>query len=654
MDRALCFFVACAAVTCFRAVAQNSSPQQTTPEAQVRLGNTYLAQKDYSLAMTWFRKAAGQGNAVAQNNIGWLYENGFGIQRDYAEAVTWYRKAADQGNTRAQENIGALYEKGLGVNQDYGEAMIWHRKAADQGNANAQVNVGWLYQNGWGVKQDYPEALRWYLGAANKGNAYAQNDIGCLYENGLGVDRDYAVAMAWYYRAADQGHAEAENNIGLLYRNGLGDKQDYGKAMTWFRKAADQGLAKAQANVGWLYENGLGVSRDYAEAMAWYRKSAQQGSALAQNNIGWLYQNGWGVKQDYAEAMTWYRKAAEQGNARAKANIEWLSQNGWQGDQAHGTTLDDVSVRSTSEKENVPAPVLPNGIRAPRAIYQPEPEYSEEARKAMFTGAVLLWLTVGPDGQPRNIKVVAPLGVGLDEKAVDAVKMWKFEPATKDGKPVAVEIMIEVDFRLYGLSGVGKVEIVTDPDGANLRSYLSSIILEAGKCWSKATADKTRAPLLKKGQVAIQFSIGKNLRIGATEIASSSGDDVLDRDARDCVSPLSTDKPLPAELNGNDLIVRMQLLYNMGGVSLNPVHPQIAAGSREQFYIETAGILSKAADWSVTGIGCTDAACGTISTEGLYTAPDVLPKPPFVRVKGTLAGANPIPASAVVTLTQKH
>jgi protein TonB len=89
------------------------------------------------------------------------------------------------------------------------------------------------------------------------------------------------------------------------------------------------------------------------------------------------------------------------------------------------------------------------GVSAPRALYAPDPEYSEEARKAKFQGTCVLWLIVGPDGHPRDIKIARSLGLGLDEKAIEAVKMWKFEPAMKDGKPVAVQINVEVDFRLY-------------------------------------------------------------------------------------------------------------------------------------------------------------------------------------------------------------
>ena len=89
------------------------------------------------------------------------------------------------------------------------------------------------------------------------------------------------------------------------------------------------------------------------------------------------------------------------------------------------------------------------GVSAPRPIYSPDPEYSEEARKAKFQGTCVLWLVVGPDGRPRDIKIARTLGLGLDEKAIEAVKNWKFEPAMKDGKPVAVMINVEVSFRLY-------------------------------------------------------------------------------------------------------------------------------------------------------------------------------------------------------------
>jgi protein TonB len=89
------------------------------------------------------------------------------------------------------------------------------------------------------------------------------------------------------------------------------------------------------------------------------------------------------------------------------------------------------------------------GVSAPRAIYTPEPEFSEEARKAKYQGVVVLNIIVGTDGRVHNPRVVRSLGMGLDEKAIEGVKTWKFDPSKKDGRAVAVEMNIEVAFNLY-------------------------------------------------------------------------------------------------------------------------------------------------------------------------------------------------------------
>ena len=84
----------------------------------------------------------------------------------------------------------------------------------------------------------------------------------------------------------------------------------------------------------------------------------------------------------------------------------------------------------------------------PAKVEAKEPEYSEEARKAKYQGTVVLYIEVTPDGHASNMKVVKSLGLGLDEKAMEAVKQWKFQPGKKDGKAVTVAATIEVNFRL--------------------------------------------------------------------------------------------------------------------------------------------------------------------------------------------------------------
>jgi TonB family protein len=88
-------------------------------------------------------------------------------------------------------------------------------------------------------------------------------------------------------------------------------------------------------------------------------------------------------------------------------------------------------------------------VSAPRAIYDPDPDYSDEARKAHYQGSVILNVIVDASGLPRDIHVQRSLGMGLDEKAIAAVKTWRFQPALKDGHPVAVQMSVEVNFHLY-------------------------------------------------------------------------------------------------------------------------------------------------------------------------------------------------------------
>jgi len=89
------------------------------------------------------------------------------------------------------------------------------------------------------------------------------------------------------------------------------------------------------------------------------------------------------------------------------------------------------------------------GVTPPRPIYSPDPEFSEEARKAKYQGTCTLMIVVSADGRPTNIRVVNSLGMGLDEKAIETVRTWRFEPGQKDGHPVNVEMAVEVDFHLY-------------------------------------------------------------------------------------------------------------------------------------------------------------------------------------------------------------
>ena len=87
-------------------------------------------------------------------------------------------------------------------------------------------------------------------------------------------------------------------------------------------------------------------------------------------------------------------------------------------------------------------------VSAPQLVSKVEPEYSEEARKAKFSGSVLLSIVVDANGMPRDVKVIRPLGLGLDEKAIEAVMRWRFKPGMRHGQAVSTQANVEVNFRL--------------------------------------------------------------------------------------------------------------------------------------------------------------------------------------------------------------
>jgi protein TonB len=94
------------------------------------------------------------------------------------------------------------------------------------------------------------------------------------------------------------------------------------------------------------------------------------------------------------------------------------------------------------------ASIVGGAVFAPSVLYKVDPQYTEEARQARLSGSVIVSLIVGADGRARNIRIVRGVGLGLDERAAEAVAQWRFRPGIKDGSVVSTQATIEVNFRL--------------------------------------------------------------------------------------------------------------------------------------------------------------------------------------------------------------
>ena len=202
-------------------------------KAQYKMGLLMEHKQNFKESIKWYFKAAERGNELAKDKLKKLEElekksisnlnNYFnkGLEyyskNDFKEAAVWWNKAAEQGQATAQYNLGVMYVKGQGVPQDYKEAFNWYLKAANQGNAQAQFNLGVMCRSGRGVpqgyKQGYKETFNWYLKSAEQGNAQAQFNLGVMYSNGYYVKKNEETANQWYTKAANQGYKKAKKAL---------------------------------------------------------------------------------------------------------------------------------------------------------------------------------------------------------------------------------------------------------------------------------------------------------------------------------------------------------------------------------------------------------------------------------------------------------
>ncbi len=155
------------------------------------LGNTFESNGDYEKASSCYRKAAEEGCAAAQHDLGVLFLAGRGVPQNYSEAANWFRKAAEQGVPDSQANLGLQYVQGLGVTKDPVEAVKWFRKSAAQCFPDGMFKLGAMYANGEGVPQDFKEALRLINLAADMGHPEAK------------VERELVARKAFFAGALD-------------------------------------------------------------------------------------------------------------------------------------------------------------------------------------------------------------------------------------------------------------------------------------------------------------------------------------------------------------------------------------------------------------------------------------------------------------------
>ena len=167
-----------------------------------------LPQDDVAAAQ-WYRKAAEQGFALAQRELGRLYAAGSGVRRMRSRRSAGTARRPRRAMPRSEYLLAFAYARGQGVPADQAQAASWNRKAAEHGYALAQYQLRRRLPTARACRQDAAEAARWFQAAAAQGNADAEFNLAVLYSAGSGVARDYAQAVHWFQAAADQGSVAA-------------------------------------------------------------------------------------------------------------------------------------------------------------------------------------------------------------------------------------------------------------------------------------------------------------------------------------------------------------------------------------------------------------------------------------------------------------
>jgi TonB family protein len=196
------------------------------------------------------------------------------------------------------------------------------------------------------------------------------------------------------------------------------------------------------------------------------------------------------------------------------------------------------------------------------------------------------------------------------------------------------------------------LEVLSDTTGVNIHPYLERVMQIIKRNWYYHIPDSAKAPIRRKGEVVIEFAILKDGSVKGMKLVRSSGDVALDRGGWAGIVASNPLAPLPTEFGGEYLALRMKFLYNSGPVRpadviVSPASVQLASGSKQQFSASVPGAANPAVNWS---LACSAAVCGSISAEGLYTAPVSLQNPTTVTAIATLA-ADPIETgSAMVSI----
>ena len=256
--------------------------------------------KDERKALDLYIKSAELGYCPSQEKLGLIYMKGLlGEGEHPSESFNWFYKAAEQGSAYAQNNVGFNYWEGYGINVDYNLAFEWFSRAAKQNYPAAINNLAICYENGEGTDVDLNKAVFLYEKSAKMGYVLAQKNLALCYMEGVGVEPDPNKVFLWTLKAAKQSDLESLVEIAFYYFKGFGICKSNEKALMWY--------AKYYSKTNSSYK----IINSVEDAFDFFFAKADEGDAQALYIIGKCLQYGVVAKKNSETARKYFEKAAE-------------------------------------------------------------------------------------------------------------------------------------------------------------------------------------------------------------------------------------------------------------------------------------------------------------------------------------------------------
>jgi TPR repeat protein len=283
-------------------------------------------ERNQEIANQLLEKAAHNGHPQALHWLGKQHENKTnGFVRDYEKAFACYEASANQGYALAQFEVGRLYQEGKGIEWCAKTAEKWYMKSAEQGEPLAMYQLGVIHECGdryAGIPVNMEKAAQFYKASAERCHDRAHLKMADFYLHGVGVEQNYAESFKHYEAATISSEpfvfAEAKLGMGIHYQAGVAVPVNHAEAAQCFKESAEAGSREAHYQLGVLYSlrpelEGGGIER----SIQYLQAASENAHGKASMWLGDMYVNGWGVlEKDIDKAVEYYAKASASYNDR--------------------------------------------------------------------------------------------------------------------------------------------------------------------------------------------------------------------------------------------------------------------------------------------------------------------------------------------------